>query len=130
LQARANDSITQSAAVPCDHARLIGDPGHDHPGNLSGISPEALDPLGIPEMMEAAGAESISDDAFSISTGIVIVGGMKRLMEVADQMQDDFQCDESFFGIGAGVGEFGGELTDLIDHASLRRAIRGNRAGW
>jgi hypothetical protein len=43
-------------------------------------------PIGIPEMMEVAGSESISDDAFSISTGIVIVGSMKGLMEVADQM--------------------------------------------
>jgi len=51
-------------------------------------------------------------------------------MEIADQMDDEFQRDEPFLGIGAGVGKFGGELLDLIDHASLRRAIRGNRAGW
>jgi len=109
---------------------LIGDSGHDHPGDLARITTETGDPFGIPEMMEVAGSESISDDAFSISTGIVIVGSMKGLMEIADQIQDEFQCDESFFGIGAGGGEFGGELADLIDHASLRRAIRGNPAGW
>jgi len=35
-------------------------------------------------------------------------------MEIADQMQDEFQGDQPFFGIGAGVGEFGRELLDLI----------------
>jgi hypothetical protein len=44
-------------------------------------------------------------------------------------MQDEFQRDEPFFGIGPGVGEFGGELLDLIDDASPRRAIRGERSG-
>jgi hypothetical protein len=80
--------------------------------------------------MEVAGSESISDDAFSISIGIVIVRRMKRLMEVAEQMQDGFQHDDPFLGIGAGVGEFGHELLDLIDHSGPRRVIRGNRAGW
>jgi hypothetical protein len=80
--------------------------------------------------MKVAGSECISDDAFSISTGIMIVGRMKRLMEVTDQMKDEFQGDQSFLGIGAGVRKLAGEFLDLIDHASLRRAIRGNRAGW
>jgi hypothetical protein len=51
-------------------------------------------------------------------------------MEVADQMQDEFQRDNAFFGIGARVGEFGHELLDLIDDTSLRRTIRGKRGGW
>jgi hypothetical protein len=80
-------------------------------------------------MMEVAGSESISDDAFSISTGIVIVGRMEGLMVVADQMQDEFQHDDPFLGIGAGVGEFGHELLDLIDHSGPRRVIRGDCAG-
>jgi hypothetical protein len=40
-------------------------------------------------------------------------------MEIAHQMQHEFQRDQPLFGIGAGVGEFGGELADLIDDASL-----------
>jgi hypothetical protein len=101
---------------------------------LPWIGAEALDPFGIPEMMQVAGPEAISDDGFPIATSIAIVGGMKGLMEVAGQMQDEFQRDEPFFRIGVRVGEFGGELLDFIDDASLRQAIRGNRAagsgGW
>jgi hypothetical protein len=84
----------------------------------------------IPKVVEIAGSESISDDAFSISTGIVIVGGMERLVQVAHQVQHEFPRDEPFFWIGAGVGKFGRELLGLIDDASLPWAIRGDRAGW
>jgi hypothetical protein len=80
-----------------------------------------------PEWLEPTTAAA---DTFSISTSIVIVGRMKGLMEVADQMQDEFQRGQPFLRVGLRIGEFGGELADLIDHASLRRAIRGNRAGW
>jgi hypothetical protein len=81
-------------------------------------------------MMQIAGSESISDDAFSVSASVVIVSGMKGLMEVADQMEDEFQRDQPFFRISVGVGKLGHELLDLIDHASPRRAIRCNCAGW
>jgi hypothetical protein len=79
--------------------------------------------------MKVAGPEPWRDDTLPISASIVIVGGMKRLMEVADEMEDEFQGDQPFFWIGAGVGKFGRKLLDLIDDAGLRRAIRGDRAG-
>jgi hypothetical protein len=80
--------------------------------------------------MQVTGPESVRDDPLSISTGIVIVGGMKGLMEVAYQMEDELQGYQSFFGISARVGKLGGKLPDLINDASLRRAIRGDRPGW
>jgi hypothetical protein len=46
---------------------------------------------------------------------------MEGLMEIADKMQDEFQRDEPFVGIGAGVGKLGGELLDLVDDASRAR---------
>ncbi len=73
-------------------------------------------------MMEVVGPESSSDHAFPISTGVVIVGSMEGLVEVADQMQHEFQGDQPFFGIGAGVREFAGKLLDLVDHGGPRRA--------
>ena len=39
---------------------------------------------------------------------------------------DAFQRDEPILGIGAEVGEFGGELLDLIDDANPRRPVRGD----
>ena len=79
-------------------------------------------------MMKAAGAESLGSDAFPISTGIMIVGGMKRLVKVAYQMQDEFERDQPFLGIGFGVGKLGQELLNLVYYAGLGRAIRGDRA--
>jgi len=73
-------------------------------GDLSGVVPEAADPFGVPEMMQIAGPEPIYGDPLSSSTSIVIIGGVEGLMEVADQMEDEFQPDQSFFGISFGVG--------------------------
>jgi hypothetical protein len=45
-------------------------------------------------------------------------------------MEDEFQRDQPFLGIGARVLKLGGELLDLIDHTRLRWTIRGNCSGW
>jgi len=36
------------------------------------------DPFGLPEMVQAVGAESIRDDAFPIATSIAIIGSVKE----------------------------------------------------
>lgn len=54
-------------------------------------------------MVQVARPESCRNDAFPISAGIVIVGSMKGMMEVADQIEDEFQSDQPFFGIGTAV---------------------------
>ena len=79
--------------------------------------------------MQVAGLESIRRDVLPIFAGIMIVGRMEGLMQVADQMEDEFQRDEPFFGISFRIGKFGCELLDLIDNASLCRAIRCDHAG-
>jgi hypothetical protein len=79
-------------------------------GDFPGVVSEAADPFRIPEMMEVDGSESISDDPLPISSGIVIVGRMKGLMKIADQMEYEFRRDQPFFGIG-------GELLDLSNDA-------------
>jgi hypothetical protein len=110
-------------------ALLTRDVGHDCGGDQSGIGADPGDQFGVPEMMKATGAESLGSDAFPISTGIKIVGGMKRLVKVTNQMQDEFERDQPFLGIGFGVGKLGQELLNLVYYAGLGRAIRGDRAG-
>jgi hypothetical protein len=46
-------------------------------------------------MMQVVGSESIRNDTFPISAGIATVGSMKWLMQVADQMEDEFQGDQA-----------------------------------
>ncbi len=51
-------------------------------------------------------------------------------MHVADEVQQEFEGDEAFVGRGGGIGEFGGELVDLVDDAvcAAGRGRRGCRA--
>ncbi len=60
----------------------------------------------------------------------MIVGNLKRRLEISDQMEDEVERGEPFFGIGVRVCRLDRELLDLIDDASLRRTIRCERAGW
>jgi hypothetical protein len=40
--------------------------------------------------------ESTCDDAHTIATGIVIIGRVKRLLKIADQMQHELERDRPF----------------------------------
>ena len=63
----------------------------------------------------------------------MIVGSMEGLAEVANEMQHEFQRDQPFFRIGAGVGKFSGKLHDLIDDAGragpFEATVAAGRAG-
>jgi hypothetical protein len=108
---------------------LVRNPGDDRVGDLTRIGAESLYKFHVPEMMKVAGLEPLCDDPLPISARVMIVGRMKGLMEVADQVQDELQRDNPFLEISSGIGEFCRELLDLIDDAFLGWAIRGNRAG-
>jgi hypothetical protein len=63
----------------CDQARR--DPGR--------IAPEPLDKLGIPQMVQVVAGEPVSSHQLPIAAGIVIVGSMKGLVHVPDEMKQD-----------------------------------------
>jgi hypothetical protein len=65
---------------------LVQDSSYDRPGNLSGIVSKSRDPFRVPKVMQIAGSKAIRDDALPISAGIVVVGGVQGLVQVADQM--------------------------------------------
>jgi hypothetical protein len=52
----------------------------------------------------------------------VIVGSVKRLMYVADEMEDEFQGDNPFLRRGFWAREFVHEFGDFIDDAGVRSA--------
>ena len=47
------------------------------------------DPFGVAKMTEISESEYRHEDAFPIATSIAIVGRVKRLLEIADQMQHE-----------------------------------------
>ena len=81
-------------------------------------------------MVQIVGGKPVHDHLLLITASIMIVGGVKRLVYVADEMQQELQSDEPLVRSGFGVGKLGLELVDLIDDASIRRAARCERPGW
>jgi hypothetical protein len=49
--------------------------------------------------------KSTRDDAHAISTGIAIIGRVKRLLKIADQMQPELERDHPFARIVTLVGK-------------------------
>jgi len=84
------------------------------------------DPFGVAEMVQPGGSESIRDDAFPIATSIAIVGRVKRLLKIADQMQPELERDRPFAGMVARVGKLDVDAVPLgVLPLSLPRAVRG-----
>jgi hypothetical protein len=57
--------------------------------------------------------EAIDHNLDAVAAGIVVVGGVERLMHVSDQMQQELQRDEAFLRIGPGRLQFRGEVLNL-----------------
>jgi len=52
-----------------------------------------------------------------VTTGIVVVAGMQRLMQVTHEVQQELQCDEALGSVRGRILQLGRELIDLIHHA-------------
>jgi hypothetical protein len=63
-------------------------------------------PFGVPEVMQIAEPESTRDDAHPIATGIVIIGRVKRLLKIADQIKPERERDQPLAMMVARVGKF------------------------
>jgi hypothetical protein len=62
---------------------------------------QSRDPFGVPEVVQIAEPESTRDYAHPIATGIVIMGQVRRLPRIADQMQSEFERDQPFASVVA-----------------------------
>lgn len=84
-------------------------------------------PLGkpvIPKVVQIARAESGRRHLLPIAAGIVIVGRMKRLVHVADEMHEELQGDQALSRTRCRIAKFCCEFLDFVDNASLRRPAR------
>jgi hypothetical protein len=74
-------------------ALLLGDACSQMRGGLTRNAPDPLDELGIPQVMQVVAGEPVSRDLLPIAPGIVIVGSVKGLMHIAEEMQEELQRD-------------------------------------
>ena len=51
------------------------------------VSSQPLDELDIPAVMKVASVQSFAADKLLVPSGIVVVCGVERLMQVADEVQ-------------------------------------------
>jgi hypothetical protein len=58
----------------------------------------------------------------------VVVGGVKWLVQIADEVEKELQRQEVLGSAGGRIAELGRELIDLVNHAGLRRAFRSRYA--
>jgi hypothetical protein len=76
-------------AVRPSAALLVENSGDQACGGLGRIAPEPLDKLDIPVMVQVVGGKPVYGHLLSIAAGVVIVGSVKWLMHVADEMQQE-----------------------------------------
>src|SRR5215470_2887034 len=64
--------------------------------------------------------ETIDDDLDLIATTVVVVGGMQRLVQVSDEVEQELERHKTLLRVGARLGKFSGELLDLVEDACWR----------
>jgi hypothetical protein len=56
---------------------------------LARVGPQPLHELDIPELMKVARVHSFVRNKFLVPAGILVVGGVEWLMQVADEVQQE-----------------------------------------
>ena len=51
----------------------------------------------------------------------MVVGRVERLVQIAGEVQQRLERENTLRFGGVGIGEFGGELSDLVEDTVLRR---------
>ena len=81
--------MTQSAGAPLDHSFCcVSEIFLIQSGrNLARVGPQPFHELDIPVVMKVARVHSFSRNKFLVPAGIVVVGGVQRLVQVTDEVQ-------------------------------------------
>ena len=100
------------------------------------LAPSRCDEFDVPVVMQIVRVRMPgAARELAIPALIVIVARVQRLVQVADQVQQELKRDAAAPLAGRGILELGVELLDLVDHAVVGRALprpalpRGRRAG-
>jgi hypothetical protein len=121
--------MAQSEGVPLDHSfRCASGIRSIKVAATCRGSVHPLHELDIPVVVKVPRTHSLACDELLVPAGIVVVGGVQRLMQVANKVEKELQSQEPLGIAGGGIAELGRELIDLVDHAGLRRAFRSRDA--
>ena len=91
---------------------------------MARVGSQPFDKLDIPIVMKVARVQPRGGDKLLVSAGIVVVGCVEGLVQVANEVQQELQRHEVLGRDGGRIAELGRELIDLVNHAGLRRAFR------
>jgi hypothetical protein len=75
--------------------------------------------------MKVARVQPSSCDKFLVPAGVVVIGGVERLMQVADEVQKELEREKLLGGTCGRIAELGGELIDLVHDADSWRPFGG-----
>src|SRR5438552_71605 len=92
------------------------------------VNSQPLHELDIPIAMKVARVQPSSCHELLVPAGVVIVGCMERLMQVADEVQKELERQELLGGSGGRIAELGCELVDLVNDAGSWRSSGGWRS--
>lgn len=60
--------------------------------------------VGIPEMMQAAGAQTSRGNVLVITASFIVVSTVQRLMEIPDEVRDELERNNLLFKVGRRIG--------------------------
>lgn len=76
-------------------------------------------------MMKVPGPHPRSGDTFGVAATIIVVGSMQGLMQIADQMEEEFERDDPLLGVRRRTCKLGCEFVDFVQDAIVRWAVEG-----
>lgn len=75
-------------------------------------------PVGVELRGDVVASEQHED---VVAASVVVVGRVERLVQIAGEVQQRLERENTLRFGGVGIGEFGGELSDLVEDTVLRR---------
>ena len=91
--------------------------------DLPRLRTERKNKHGIPIMMKVPRPHPRSGDTFGVATTIIVVGSMQGLMQIADQMEQEFERDDPLLGVSRRTCKLGCEFVDFIQDAIIRWTV-------
>lgn len=100
-------------------------------GKRLGIGCDLTNDDSVPVAVEVGRSRAAKRDADTVAAAVLMIGGVQRLVHIADEVEDELEGEPAFGVRRCGVAEFAGELFDLGDYAVLCRPLAGDaRPGW
>jgi hypothetical protein len=108
--------VRDLAGLPL-HYLIFGNVANQIGRNCLGIRTELVNKFSVPKMMEISRLERSCRHPLVISAPIMIICSVQRLMQVADEVENELESHNLLFGIGCRVRKLACEFSDLVGDA-------------